>query len=142
MRTRELVKALRDRFGNVEFIWINAPRVKVSYHESKGIIELEGVIEVDTGNKMLCRDTIVRARCDFVNAVYGVPLGTVIYEALIRRPPIYIHYRHGQISFYLYVPCNIIGVNINKFRQVAEPGRECPFENTDKCPLLVHKLIE
>jgi len=138
MRTRELVEKLRARFGNVVFVWINTAKVRVVYHEGKGFIELEGVIEVDTGNKVLCGGSIVRARCDFVNAVYGVPLGTAIYEALLRRPPIYIHYRYAQISFYLYVPCSIIGVNIDKFKPVTEPGKECPYEGTGKCPL--HKV--
>jgi len=138
MRTRELVEKLRTRFGNVVFVWIYASRVRVVYHEGKGFIELEGVIEVDTGDKVLCGDSIVKARCDFINAVYGVPLGTAIYETLLRRPPIYIHYHFAQITFYLYVPCSIVGVNIDKFKPVSEPGKECPFENTDKCPL--HKV--
>ena len=138
MRTRDLVKILKDKFGNVVFIWINTAKVRVVYHEGKGFIELEGVIEVDTGDKVLCGDSIIRARCDFINAVYGVPLGTAIYEALLRRPPIYIHYRYAQISFYLYVPCSIIGVNIDKFKPVTEPSKECPFENTDKC--LLHRV--
>jgi len=139
MRTRDLVKILKDKFGNVVFVWINVSNVKVVYHEGKGFIELEGVIEVDTGNKILCGGSIIRARCDFVNAVYGVPLGTVIYEALIRRPPIYMHYRYGQISFYLYVPCNIVGVEIDRFKPVMKPGEECPLENTNKCPLHMMK---
>ena len=132
MRTRDLVKILKDKFGNVEFIWINTSEVKVVQHEGKGFIELVGALEVDIGDAVLCGGSIVKARCDFVNAVYGVPLGTVIYEALIRRPPIYMRYHYGQISFYLYVPCNIVGVDINKFKVVTEPGKECPFENTDE----------
>jgi len=138
MRTRELVEKLRARFGNVEFIWINTAKVRKVWHKGKGVLILEGVIEVDTGDKILCGDSIVRATCDFVNAVYGVPLGTAIYEALLRRPPIYIRFRFGQLSFYLYVPCNIVGVNIDKFKPVTEPGKECPYVGTDKCPL--HKV--
>jgi len=137
MRTRDLVKMLRARFGNVVFIWIYTSRVRKVYHEGKGFIELEGVIEVHTGDMLLCGDSIVKARCDFIDAVYGVPLGTVIYETLLRRPPIYIHFHSGQITFYLYVPCNIVGVNIDRFKPVSE-SLECPFENTDKCPL--HKV--
>ncbi len=134
MRTRDLVKKLKARFGNVEFIWIYTSKVKRVYHEGKGIIELEGVIEVYTGDKLLCGGSIVKATCDFVNAVYGVPLGTVIYETLLRRPLIYINFHNGLITFYLYVPCSIVGVNIDRFRQVSETMK-CPFENTDKCPL-------
>jgi hypothetical protein len=141
MRTRELVEKLRTRFGNVVFVWIYASRVRVVYHEGKGFIELEGVIEVDTGDKVLCGDSIVKARCDFINAVYGVPLGTAIYETLLHRPPIYIRYHYAQISFYLYVPCNIVGVNIDKFKQVTESGKECPYEGTDKCPLYRVRIL-
>ncbi len=139
MRTRDLVKMLRSRFGNVVFIWIYTSRVRRFYHEGKGFIELEGIIEVDTGDKLLCGGSIVKARCDFINAVYGVPLGTVIYETLLRRPPIYIHYHFAQITFYLYVPCNIVGVNIDKFKQVSESYKERPFDGTVKCPL--HKVM-
>jgi hypothetical protein len=135
MRTKELVEKLRTRFGNVVFVWIYTSRTRVVYHEGKGFIELEGVIEVDTGDKVICRDTKVKAKSDFINAVYGVPLGTAIYETLLHRPPIYIRYHYAQISFYLYVPCNIVGVNIDKFKQVTESGKECPYEGTDKCPL-------
>ncbi len=141
MRTRDLVEKLRSKFGNVVFVWIYTSRVRVVYHEGKGFIELEGVIEVDTGDKVLCGDSIVKARCDFINAVYGVPLGTAIYETLLRRPPIYIRYHYAQISFYLYVPCSFIGVNIDKFKPVSEPGKECPFENTDKCPLRKVRML-
>ena len=134
MRTRDLVKKLKARFGDVAFIWIYTSRVRRVYHEGKGFIELEGVIEAYAGDKLLCGGSIVKATCDFVNAVYGVPLGTVIYETLLRRPLIYINFHNGQITFYLYVPCSIVGVNIDKFKQVSET-MECPFENTDKCPL-------
>jgi hypothetical protein len=133
MRTKELVKMLRARFGDVVVVSIRFFRMVE--HKDKGTAELEGVLEVLAGNKILCGGTVVHAECNFINAIYSMPLGVVVHGAVTHQPAIYARYRKDNVTFFLYVPCTIDNVDINKFEPVAEAGRECPFEGTDICPL-------
>ena len=132
MRTRDLVKLLRSRFGDVVIVGIRFFRMVE--HRDKGTVELEGVLEAFASNKLLCGGTVVHAECNFVNAIYSMPLGIVVHGAVTHQPAIYARFRHDNVTFFLYVPCTIDNVDVNKFEIVAEAGRECPFEGTDMCP--------
>jgi glyoxylate carboligase len=132
MRTRDLVKMLRARFGNVVAvgIWF----FRMAEHRD-GTVELEGVLEALAGNKLVCGGTVVRAKCDFMNAIYSVSTNAVVHAAVTHKPVIYTRYRQGNVTLFLYVPCIIDNVDVSKFEVVAEAGRECPFRGTDMCPL-------
>jgi len=134
MRTRELVEKLRARFDDVVFIWVKFS--KAVAHKDKGTVELEGVLEVDTGGSILCGGLVIRTECSFINAIYSLHLGAVIHSAIVEhRVLIYAHYRYGAITYYLYVPCKFTNVDISKFEPVAKAGEKCPYENTYVCPL-------
>jgi hypothetical protein len=133
MRTRDLVKKLRAKFGDVVVVSIRFFRMVE--HRDKGIVELEGVLETLAGNKLVCGGTVVRAKCDFINAVYSIPPGIAVHAAVTHQPAIYARYRQGNVTLFLYVPCTIDNVDINKFETVAEAGAECPLRGTDMCPL-------
>jgi len=135
IRTRDLVKKLRNRFGEVSIIemWVS----RVIEREGKNTVVLEGVIEAITEKgELLCGGSIVRAECDFLNAIYATPLSSLVYKALLREPLIYTHFRQSNVKFFSYVPCKFENVNINTFRMVSNDGSlSCPYEKTDKCPL-------
>jgi len=139
MRTRDLVKMLRARFGEIISIEIRVSRV--TEHKDKNTVELEGVLEAVTNNdELLCGGSIVRAECDFLNAIYATPFGALVYAAITRSPLIYTHFRLGNVTFFVYVPCKFGNVDINRFRVIAKNvGMACPFDGTDKCPF--HKVI-
>jgi hypothetical protein len=139
MRTRDLVKKLRARFGEIDAIEMKVFRV--TKHEGKNTVVLEGVLEVVTNNdELLCGGSIVRAECDFLNAIYATPFGALVHGAIMHKPLIYVHFRQGDITFFVYVPCKFDNVDINKFMMVAKNvGMTCPFDGTDKCPL--HKVM-
>ena len=133
MRTRDLVKLLKARFGEVSFITMRF--FKVAIHWDKGTTELDGVLEVIASNKLICGGSVVHAECDFLNAVYSVPHGQAVLGALSHQVLIYVRYRMNNVALYVYVPCRFINVDIDKFEPVTEQSKGCPFENTDKCPL-------
>jgi len=134
MRSKDLVKLLRTRFGEVSFITMRF--FKVAIHWDKGTTELDGVLEVVAGNKLICGGSVVHAECDFMNAVYSAPTGQVVLSVLAHQPLIYMRYRKDNVALYIYVPCKFTNVDIDKFEPVAEQSEgRCPFENTDKCPL-------
>jgi len=137
MMTRELVRRLRARFGEVSFIAMRFFRAVM--HWDKGITELDGVLEVIAGGKLICGVSVVHAECDFLNAVYSIPTGQVVIGALAHQPLIYARYRVNNVTIYVYVPCRFTNVDIDKFEPVAQSREGCPFENTDKCPL--HRSI-
>ena len=139
MRTRDLAKKLRARFGEINAIEMKVFRV--TRHKDKNTVVLEGVLEaVTNNNELLCGDSIVRAECDFLNAIYATPFGALIHGAVLHKPLIYVHFRQGGITFFVYVPCKLDNVDINKFKIVAKNvGMTCPFDGTDKCPL--HKVM-
>ena len=139
MRTRDLVKKLRSRFGEVSMIQMRVSRVVE--REGKHTVILEGVIEAVTEKgEVLCGGSIVRAECDFLNAIYATPLSSLVYKALLREPLIYSHFRQSDVKFFSYVPCKFEIININTFRMVSNDGSlSCPYEKTDKCPL--HKTM-
>jgi len=132
MRTRDLVKKLRARFGNVVTVSIRFFRM---VEHGDGTVELEGVLETLAGNKILCGGTVVRAKCNFMNAIYSVSPNVVVHAAVTHKPAIYIRYRQDNVTLFLYVPCIIDNVDVSKFEVVAEAGKECPFMGTDMCPL-------
>ncbi len=138
MRTRDLIKKLRARFGEVSMIQMRVSRV--IEHEGKNTVVLEGVLETVTEKgELLCGGSIVRAVCDFLNAIYATPLSSLVYKALLREPLIYTHFRLSNVKFFSYVPCKFEIVNINTFKMVSNDGSlSCPYEGTDKCPL--HKV--
>ena len=134
MRTKDLVKMLRSKFGSIDAIWIRF--FKASEREDRSIIVLEGaLVAVTSDDKTLCGGTIVRAECDFMNAMYNISLGPLVHSLLMKKAYIYARYRYGNLLFIVYVPCEIIGVNLNKFVQVPKREEECSYANTDKCPL-------
>jgi hypothetical protein len=136
MRTKDLVKMLRARFGEVSFITIRF--FKVGVHWDKDITELDGVLEVVADNKLICGGSVVHAECDFLNAVYSTLPGYAVLSALEHHPLIYMRFRKNNVNQYVYVPCRFTNVDISKFEPVTEisPNKGvCPFENTDKCPL-------
>ena len=133
MRTKDLVRLLRARFGEVSFITMRFFRVGI--HWDKGTTELDGVLEVVAGNKLICGGSVVHAECDFMNAVYSVPTGQAVLSVLAHQPLIYVRFRMDNVALYVYVPCKFTNVDINKFELVTESRGACPFENTDKCPL-------
>ena len=133
MRTGELVKLLKARFGDV--VAVDIRFFRMVEHIDKGIIELEGVLEAIAGNKVLCGDTVVHAECNFINAIYSMPLGIIVHSAVAHQPGIYARFRQGNVTFFIYVPCKIDNVDISKFKPVTEASKRCPFEGTDMCPL-------
>ena len=134
MRTKDLVKLLRARFGNGNML-IGIRILRIIEYKSDGTVVLEGVIESAVGDKGICGGSIVRAECNFVNAIYSTHLGPAVFDAIIDRPLIYSRIRTNIATYLLYVPCNITNVDINKFEAIAKLYETCPFEGTDKCPL-------
>jgi len=134
MRTRDLVKLLRARFGGGDML-IGIKILRIIEHRSDGTVVLEGVIESVVGDKGICGGSIIRAKCNFYNAIYSMHMGSAVFEAVTQRPLIYLRIRTNISTYFLYVPCNIINVDINKIKPIAKLHEPCPFENTDKCPL-------
>jgi len=139
MRTRDLAKLLRARFGNGNIL-IGIRILRIIEYRYDGTIVLEGVIEAAVGDKGICGGSIIRAECNFVNAIYSPYPGSAIFDAIIDRPLIYSRIRTNLTTYLLYVPCKITNVDINKFEAVAKLYGTCPFEGTDKCPLYRAKI--
>jgi hypothetical protein len=134
MRTRDLVKKLRARFGDGNII-IGIEILRIIEYRYDGTIVLEGVIVAAVGDKGICGGSIIRAECNFVNAIYSPYPGSAVFDAIIDRPLIYSRIRTNLTTYLLYVPCKITNVDINKFEVVTKLYGTCPFEGTDKCPL-------
>ena len=123
LKTRDLVRMLRSRYGNIEAIWIDFFRAS-EYGET--IIELEGVLVAKLRNKLICGDT-VRARCDFTNIIYNITHpGALVHRALLGHAIIYTRYRYRNLLFLVYVPCKILIANLNNFI-VIEGEKDCPI---------------
>jgi len=124
---------LRAKYGNVDAISVIFHRAREL--EDRNMVVLEGVLAVEAGDKTLCGGTIVRAECDFMNAMYNISLGPLVHSFLMKKAYIYARYRYGNLLFIVYVPCEIIGVNLDKFMNVVRREEECPYANTDRCPM-------
>lgn len=132
METDELINALKEKFGDINAVYIEAVDVSVN----DDFVELTGaVLAYTSDDRVICSKALVRARCSFVHGIYSnVPVGLLLHRALDRKIVVYAFFVSETGISHVMVPC-IFDVNVDKFAVTTSIGVPCPLRGTSECPL-------
>ncbi len=132
MNTDELINALKEKFGDINAVYIEAVDVSVN----DDFVELAGaVLAYTSDDKVICSKALVKARCSFIHGIYSsVPVGLLLHKALDKKIAVYTFFVSEAGVSHVMVPC-LFDVDVNKFAVTTSIGMPCPLGGTSECPL-------